>query len=375
MQTDATGYVDIVAEAIGSPAGSRDAHALLQFARELRSSAARSGVPVRVSGDVGSGDVPTGGGGIVVALRCGAYPAAPPRPCVQHPFLPRQESLELASLVSRHLAAATGWSWPTVLLWGALAVARSGGTSTPAPGVAVYLGRDVLELGFAAAALRQGLVTAFREALGLESPANEAQLTAAEPIVGTRPGPAAPAEESAPPPAAPEEPAPPTPPAAAAEPPTAPAGEPAPPTPPAAAVEEPAAELWSAAPEPLSPTPVTAPGSAGGSGRIAERRADAGLQPSAPAAPEQAQPVAAGNRGPSLEAAKTEGHQAHGADRSEEFTGTVVAARDPTRGHARTLESAPSTGPAKPAAREGKARRDTVGDDPAAQTGSGDGAG
>ncbi len=251
MQTDATGYVDIVAEAIGSPAGSRDAHALLQFARELRSSAARSGVPVRVSGDVGSGDVPTGGGGIVVALRCGAYPAAPPRPCVQHPFLPRQESLELASLVSRHLAAATGWSWPTVLLWGALAVARSGGTSTPAPGVAVYLGRDVLELGFAAAALRQGLVTAFREALGLESPANEAQLTAAEPIVGTRPGPAAPAEESAPPPAAPEEPAPPTPPAAAAEPPTAPAGEPAPPpaapeepappTPPAAAAEPPTA--------------------------------------------------------------------------------------------------------------------------------------
>jgi len=166
VQTDPPGYLDIVAEALGSPPGSRATQALLQLARGLRTAAARAGVPARVSGDVGGDAVPAGGRRIVVALRSGQYPAAPPHPCVQHPFMPRQESLALARVVSRHLTAATGWPWPPVLLWGALAVARRSGGSAPAPAVAVYVGTDASQLGIRVGAIQAGLLSAILEALG-----------------------------------------------------------------------------------------------------------------------------------------------------------------------------------------------------------------
>lgn len=181
MPSDPPASVDIVAEAIGSPSGSPAGQALLQIARSLRGAAARAGIQLRVSGDIGGDGTPPGGGRIVIALRCGKYPAAPPRPCVQHPFMPRRESLELARVVSRHLEKATGRPWPPLLLWGALAVARGSRGSAPAPGVAVYLGADPTGLTGESTALQSGLLAAIREVLLRE----DLSVAPAPPVVST----------------------------------------------------------------------------------------------------------------------------------------------------------------------------------------------
>ena len=172
MQTGPLAQVEIIAEAIGSASGSQAAQALLQVARALRAGLARAGVAARVSGDIGGPEFPAGGRRLVVALRAGAYPAAPGRLCVLHPFVPRHESEAFAKLVSRHLSAATGEAWPPVLLWGALAVTKGSNGSAPAPAVAVYLGTDVALLGAAMETTQRALAAAVLEAVGGAPPAS-----------------------------------------------------------------------------------------------------------------------------------------------------------------------------------------------------------
>ena len=139
---DQTWLVDILPEPVGAGAGQGVIQQLLQLARALRTDLTRAGLACRVSGDVGE-STPTGARRIILSLRVGAYPGSPSRPCVLHPFTPREASAALARQVSTQLSQATGYTWAPVLLWGALSVTRSQGTSAPTPAAVVYLGETV----------------------------------------------------------------------------------------------------------------------------------------------------------------------------------------------------------------------------------------
>lgn len=164
-----TWLVNILPEAIGVGAG--QAQQLLHLARALRTDLTRAGLACHVSGDIG-GTAVTATRYLTLSLRVGTYPGSPSRPCVLHPFTPREESAALARHISKQLSQATGYTWVPVLLWGALSVTRNQGSSKPTPAAAVYLGQSTEAPDLDTESIRKAITTALCTIVGIEADAS-----------------------------------------------------------------------------------------------------------------------------------------------------------------------------------------------------------